>query len=277
MQEQDIFEELRIRPHSIHLYVPPIVWKGDSVGHIGKRDLFFFVVEGECFLHIDSQSFVVRPGQLAYLPRGRMRAYTHASERFSMYEMAFSAEADGENLMDLLGLSEDNFVVDVSERETVRALFESSYRREMYKDPIYSILWCENIMQIIMLYAKERQKTAGNEAAYFKPVLEYMAKNMQGCVRTEELSALVYMEHTYFTKKFRSVFGLPPMAYLNRMRMYTAMGLLVGTDKTVEQIGSSVGITDTSYFARAFKKHAGVTPTEYRSQFKKSGKYSKMY
>ena len=89
-------------PEALYLYVPPIVWKGDSVGHMGEYDLFFWVLEGECFLRIDSQNYIIRPGQLAYLPKGKMRAYTHASERFSMYEMAFSATSDAKNLMETL-------------------------------------------------------------------------------------------------------------------------------------------------------------------------------
>ena len=107
-------ENLKITPYSVHLYVPPILWKGDRIGHIGERDVFFFVLEGECFLSVDAQSYIVKKGQLAFLPKGKMRMYTQASENFSMYEMRFKAELnDNENLMEVLDLTEQNFVVDV--------------------------------------------------------------------------------------------------------------------------------------------------------------------
>jgi uncharacterized protein YabN with tetrapyrrole methylase and pyrophosphatase domain len=48
-------KNITIVPESVHLYIPPIVWKGDSVGHIGTFDVFFLVLEGECFLKIDSE------------------------------------------------------------------------------------------------------------------------------------------------------------------------------------------------------------------------------
>ena len=83
-------KEITIRPEAIYLYVPPIVWKGDPLGHIGEKDLFFWVIEGECFLKIDNQNYIVHPGQLAYLPKGKMRTYTHVSERFTMYEMSLN-------------------------------------------------------------------------------------------------------------------------------------------------------------------------------------------
>ncbi len=262
--------ELSVKPLGVFLYVPPIVWKGDSVGHIGENDIFFWVLEGECFLSIDSQSYIVRPGQLAYLPRGKMRAYTHASERFSMYEMAFVAEANGEPLMEVLGLTEQSFVVDIPNKEEMSSLFESSHRKEMFKNPLYDVGWCANIINIIRIYAEERQKQSGKDSLVFKPVVEYMLNNVDKPIKTETLASLVYMQPTYFIKRFHKAYGVPPVAYLNRMRMYKAMGLLAGTDKSIEAISREVGILDTSYFSRIFKKHCNVTPSEYRQEFRKS-------
>ena len=270
MQNQ-IFElkELSVSPVELSLYVPPIVWKGDSVGHIGVNDLFFWVLEGECFLNIDSKSHIIRPNQLAFLPKGKMRAYTHASEHFSMYEMAFSATSNGENLMNILGLCEQNFVVDIPNPAEMTALFENSNRIEFTKNPLHDLKWCANIINIISIYTEERRKLSDNNNAIFKVVLEYMSNNLASPIRTEDLASLVYMQPTYFIKKFGDVYGLPPMTYLNRMRMYKAMGLLAGTSMSIEQISHEIGISDVSYFARIFKKHCGISPTAYRAEFKK--------
>ena len=63
--------ELSVKPIDMFLYSPPLVWKGDRVGHIGINDTFFFVLEGECFINIDNEYSIIRPGQLAFLPKGR--------------------------------------------------------------------------------------------------------------------------------------------------------------------------------------------------------------
>lgn len=263
-------EDLKIKPIGVYLYVPPIVWKGDAVGHIGENDIFFWVLEGECFLHIDSESYIVRPGQLAYLPKGKMRSYTHASEHFSMYEMAFDVKANGEEIMELLGLTEHDFVVDIPDIEEMSSLFESSHRKELKKNPLYDVAWCAHILDIIRIYAEERKKQSGEESIIFKPVLEYMSRNIDKTLKNEELASIVHMQHTYFIKKFRKIYGIPPMAYFNRMKMYKAMGMLVGTTLTIEEISRKTGIFDTSYFSRIFKKHCGVSPTEYRAEFRKN-------
>lgn len=263
-------ENLTIEPKEVCLYVPPIVWKGDAIGHIGVNDLFFFVLEGECFLSIDSENYIIKPGQLAYLPKGKRRAYTHVSKHFSMYEMAFSATCDDKNLMELLGLTDDNFVVSITDTEKISSLFESSHRKELYKNPLYDIGWCANIINIIRIYANERQKQNSLESQLFKPVLDYMSANYDKTLKTEAFASLVHMQTTYFIKRFKKNYGLPPIAYFNRMKMYKAMGMLSGTDLPIEQISKKIGITDTSYFARVFKKYCNITPSQYRTEFKKT-------
>ena len=263
------FESLSVKPGTIYLYIPPIVWKGDSVGHIGQRDLFFWVTEGECFLRIDNQNHIIRPGQLAFLPKGKMRAYTHASPRFSMYEMGFEVTTDGYNLMNFLGLTEENYVVDIHDKEKMSSLFESSHRKEMYKDPLYNVEWCANILNIIRIYASERKKIATVTNTAFNQVLQYMSENISNSVSIEKLASIACMQPTYFIKRFKENYGIPPVSYFNRMKTYKAMGLLAGTDMTVEQVGKEVGIYDTSYFSRMFKKFCNITPTEYRATFNK--------
>lgn len=262
-------EKLTIKPLATYLYVPPIVWKGDSVGHIGENDLFFFVLEGECFLSVDSENYIIKPGQLAFLPKGKRRAYTHVSKRFSMYEMAFSATCENENLMKLLGLTEENFVVNISDTEKLSALFESSHRKELYKNPLYDLGWCANIINIIRMYANERQKRNSIESQFFKTVLDYMSNHYNESLKTEQLAEIVHLQPTYFIKRFKKNYGLPPISYFNRMKMYKAMGMLSGTDLPIEKIAKNVGICDTSYFTRVFKKYCNITPSQYRAEFKK--------
>ena len=268
MKGSFFLNELSVEPIEICLYVPPIIWKGDTFGHMGINDLFFYVLEGECFLSIDSENYIIKPGQLAYLPKGKIRSYTHASGRFSMYEMAFSATSNGKNLMELLDLTSGNFVVSISDTQRMSMLFESSHRKEYRKNPLYNIAWCANIINIIRIYANEKQKQSGVESQFFKPVIDYMSSHYSEPLKTEDFALLVHMQPTYFIKCFKKNYGLPPISYFNRMKVYKAMGMLAKSNLPIEQISKKIGITDTSYFARMFKKYCHITPSQYRAEFK---------
>jgi YesN/AraC family two-component response regulator len=261
--------ELHIEPVWTNLYIPPIVWKGDHTGHIGGRDTFFWVLEGECFLTIDSQYFIIRPGQLAYLPKGKMRAYTQASSSFTKYELGFCATSHGQNVMELLGFTSSNYVVTIPQKEEMSSLFEKCSRVEMNKDPIYAMECYSNMIRILCLYAEARRKQNTSESAFFSPVLHYMAKNLNRLITAEELAALVYMQPTYFSRRFKEIYGMPPMTYLAHLRLYRAMELLVSTNYSMEQVATAVGMEDSSYFSRFFKKNCGVTPSEYRNTFQR--------
>lgn len=79
-----------------------------------------------------------------------------------------------------------------------------------------------------------------------------------------ELGALTSMERRYLVRLFQRDLGIPPIAYLNRLRAQAAARLLVQTDQSVARIGAQLGWGDAGYFARRFKAAYGLTPSAYR-------------
>ena len=56
------------------------------------------------------------------------------------------------------------------------------------------------------------------------------------------------------------------MEYLTEIRMNRARELLAGTELSMKEICGEVGYSDPNYFSRIFKKHTGLTPTEYKEK-----------
>jgi AraC family transcriptional regulator, L-rhamnose operon transcriptional activator RhaR len=82
-----------------------------------------------------------------------------------------------------------------------------------------------------------------------------------------ELAGQLHLAPGYLVRLFKSAVGLPPMAYLARLRAETAAALLLHSDQPVTCIGRSVGWPDQNYFARRFKAHYGLSATTYRARF----------
>jgi two-component system response regulator YesN len=51
---------------------------------------------------------------------------------------------------------------------------------------------------------------------------------------------------------------------MNHLRVEKAKQLLDSTDMTVNTIADEVGLANTNYFIRLFRKVTGMTPGEYR-------------
>lgn len=70
---------------------------------------------------------------------------------------------------------------------------------------------------------------------------------------------------TLFYKKMRSFSGYAPNEYIRIVRMKEAARLLTTSDKSINEISTLVGIGDSNYFSKTFKKHFGESPSLYKS------------
>ncbi|MCW3786998.1 hybrid sensor histidine kinase/response regulator transcription factor [Plebeiibacterium sediminum] len=69
-----------------------------------------------------------------------------------------------------------------------------------------------------------------------------------------------------FYKKIKTITGYTPTEFVKSIKMKNAALKLIETSKTINEISSLVGFNDSDYFCRAFKKHYGLTPSNYRNQ-----------
>ena len=83
----------------------------------------------------------------------------------------------------------------------------------------------------------------------------------------DELAEKHYINKYYLTKIFKETYGSTISNYLIAMRITKAKQLLRFTDMTVDEIGSTVGMSDANYFSRMFRKVEGISPREYRKQW----------
>ena len=82
-----------------------------------------------------------------------------------------------------------------------------------------------------------------------------------------ELADQLHLAPGYLVRLFKAATGLPPMAYLARLRAEHAATLLLHSDQPVTCIGQAVGWPDQNYFARRFRAHYGLSATTYRARF----------
>lgn len=258
---------IRLTPKIVQLFVPPIKWRGDPIGHIGNNDSLFFIASGECCFIVEDVSFVASEGELVFLPKGKMRSYTTVNEHnLKLYEMNFTAEIDGEYWYDAIGLKRKVYSVVPKDPDTVRGLFEECVHYEMNKSIFYDFALCSNIMQVLKAFVEIRLSIE-NKSEPFDAVIRFMQDNLEKQIRIDELASMIYMQPTYFIKKFKSATGHSPITYLNKLRIYRALYLLASTKDSFAEIGRAVGIFDPSYFSRIFKSYTNTTPSEYRALF----------
>ena len=85
----------------------------------------------------------------------------------------------------------------------------------------------------------------------------------------EQIAASASISPSECLRCFHDMIGTTPNQYLRDQRAQRAAELLCGTGLRVTEIAMQCGFQDASYFARAFKKRTGETPTQYRRRVSK--------
>ena len=99
---------------------------------------------------------------------------------------------------------------------------------------------------------------------YMKRVLEYVHEHYADEITVEELAAIAMRSRFHFIRTFKAAFGTTPYQYVLRLRIEEAKRLLRRTDRSVTDIGLSLGFASVSAFHRAFAKAVGRSPEQYR-------------
>lgn len=87
-------------------------------------------------------------------------------------------------------------------------------------------------------------------------------------IKLKELADELNVSLNHLISVFRKETGITPNSYLQKSRMKQASILLSSTDMTMQEISSSVGVSDANYFIKVFKKYYGETPTNYRKRYR---------
>jgi AraC-like DNA-binding protein len=82
----------------------------------------------------------------------------------------------------------------------------------------------------------------------------------------ESLAMRAGLSRAAFARRFATLVGEPPLAYLTRWRMTTAAKLLRESDVPLSTVAARTGYGSEFAFAKAFKREYGLPPGGYRHQ-----------
>lgn len=101
--------------------------------------------------------------------------------------------------------------------------------------------------------------------ARFKPVFELIARTPPAQLRVGILADSMHMTQAAFSRSFRAVMGISPKDFLRKYYLDRADELLCFSGSSISETARLLGHDDIHNFFHAFKRVAGVSPAEYRS------------
>ena len=97
-------------------------------------------------------------------------------------------------------------------------------------------------------------------------VRKYMEDNYMADLSLDSVSEILHISPAYLSAQFKKYQKMNFLDCLTELRINAAKELLADPFRSAAEVASMVGYEDASYFARAFKKRTGMTPTQYRKE-----------
>lgn len=124
------------------------------------------------------------------------------------------------------------------------------------------LMICERGCQLIDHHRQSDTERMINEAVH------YIRSKLHTDLSLQECAKHVHLSSNYFTNVFKKIMGITFVQFVTQERMEEAKRMLL-EGKQIQEISSEVGYEDRRYFSQLFKKHTGMTPSEFKACYVK--------
>ncbi|GEM_PF-3409051 len=160
-----------------------------------------------------------------------------------------------------------NIILDLNLDEEIEKKFKiNAYPNifEMYKTVDYILRICTN--EVI----KNGKKLSGISLEAIKYIKENYNKN----ISLNDIAEHIKVAPNYLSGIFNKEMKISITRYLTNIRIDKSKKLLIESNLKIFEVAKSVGIEDSNYYGKIFKKHENITPYEFRKKNKNIQKIS---
>lgn len=239
--------------------------------------VFLLTTGGEAIVGIDEHTYTLRTGTLLTLLPLHLLSTTLQKEEHRCLTLAFMFDAMTDFPYMLQSVISEKMehtpVIRLTEEEMVR--LENLHKNvadhyirnthPAYQEILRSFLFIYTA-EVCAIYSGKPAKSSftHNEeltGSFFRLLHQYFRTNREATFYADRLC----LSSKYLSRVIRQVTGQVPSYWIADFTVREAKTLLKSTTLTVTQISEELNFPNSSFFARYFKRLAGVSPQEYRS------------
>lgn len=122
-------------------------------------------------------------------------------------------------------------------------------------------------VQFAKLVAENKKKQVGSN--YTEQCKDYIAQNYHHKIYLEEIAEVIGISQGHLARIFQRDTGMKIQEYIQQFRIERAANLLKYSEASLSEISDYVCFNSQSHFGSSFKKKMGMTPGQYRNQYKR--------
>ncbi|MBB6369563.1 helix-turn-helix domain-containing protein [Chryseobacterium shigense] len=251
--------------------------KTPSQPHRKTVNDFIFIANGSIEKMVCSSLYGVEKGMIMLLPPHKIRTFIHNTSDVEGFYCHFSNEfiAEGPGLkylQDILNHADiiynPTLVLDDEHRERIFLILqqmEALYHQNQGLDLIRLYLF--TLLGEIRHFIEKlpHPNLSVNETLVFR-FRKLITSEIQNLHSVKEYADLLSVSPNHLNKSVKNVTGKTASEIINESLLMEAKALLSLSHLSVSEIAFALGVDDVSYFSRFFRKHSGVSPSDYRKR-----------
>ncbi len=259
-----------------------ITWAGhrycDAEHMIGPRVLdtykLLFVISGKGYLKQgDNPLMTISQGDIVILfPKDKHHYYADPEDPWELMWVSFNGTICP-TLIKEVGLSPDNYILTNSMTHSIQRTLQTLINSLGDTDDV-DRLCATGQLYILFAYLRQIAKNQknrhymSNQDPCVWKAIRFIEQNYYLDINVEMLCKHVNYSRSYLSRIFKNELHMTIPEYTNMVRIQNAKSLLTETDMPMHEISTSVGVHDSFYFSKLFKKITGETPRDYRKSHK---------
>ncbi len=126
-------------------------------------------------------------------------------------------------------------------------------------------------LEILATLSRVRSARPGaNVPGWLRQTKELLHAQFRETTTHEQLARAAGVHPVYLAGEFRKHFQCTIGEYVRKLRIEHASRQLVASDAPLAEIALTSGFADQSHFSKVFKRLAGMTPSQFRANLRKS-------
>ena len=222
----------------------------------GRVYIALRTVSGKGEIGISGQRELLGAGTLIVFKYEDLDFYKSDGEGWSFYWFEF--DSDSMDLPLSYAFVVESVTAEIEKMEKCFSLLPIDEESE-YLSTVFAGLLGE------WIHGHGKQRT--EEQLYVKRAINYIMNNINKNISAEEIASAAGLGQRQLCNMFKEYTGKTAQDYLTELRIKNAEELLRFTSMSIKTIAYSLGFQNQYYFSGFFKKHTGMSPTDYRNKW----------
>ncbi|SFC17728.1 AraC family transcriptional regulator [Butyrivibrio sp. YAB3001] len=244
--------------------------------HTSKRQnldsfLFFYVKEGSGFLEYKGKEYTVKTGDCVFINCKEPYSHRTSEDLWALEWIHFNSESLLPIYLKYVERGGQPVFSpgNLSQAEKIWNDISLVAKSNDYIKDIRINEFLSSLVTFLMSFSwNPEAEQLSNSAKAIPALKDYLDTHYKEKITLDNLAEIFLINKYTLSRGFKEQFGTSIINYLLITRITHAKQMLRFTDDSIEVIGNNCGIAPLYYFSRIFKQIEGISPLEYRQQWK---------